>query len=64
MEGVRENSDFLLLWFDFVNVVFYFGVLIVIVVMVFFGSIVWDVLGGFGLFIVVVVYVLGLIIVG
>lgn len=64
MEGARENSDSPPLRFDFANVAFYFGALIVIVAMVFLGSIVWDALGGFGLFTVAVVYALGLIIVG
>lgn len=64
MEEAKENSDSPPLRFDFANVAFYFGALIVIVAMVFLGSIVWDALGGFGLFTVAMVYALGLTLVG
>lgn len=50
--------------FDFANVAFYFGALIVIVAMVFLGTIVWDNMGGFGLLAVALVYAFSLTLVG
>lgn len=50
--------------FDFANVAFYFGALIVIVAMVFLGSLVWGSLGGFGLFTIAVFYAIALTLTG
>ncbi|AIE72943.1 MULTISPECIES: hypothetical protein [unclassified Synechocystis] len=63
-EGESTVNDSPPLQFDFANVAFYFGALIVIVAMVFLGTLVWDALGGFGLFTVAVLYAGVLTVVG
>lgn len=50
--------------FDFANVAFYFGALIVIAAMAFFVTLAWETLGGFGIFGVAILYAVCLALLG
>jgi hypothetical protein len=50
--------------FDFANVAFYFGALIVMAAMAFFVTLAWESFGGFGLFAIAVLYAVSLTLLG
>jgi hypothetical protein len=58
-QTAQDHSNPNKLRFDFANVAYYFGALIVIVAMAFFVTLAWESLGGFGIFAIAVIYALG-----